>query len=240
MMTNLIHIPVSMNKLSEWSAQRGMRTEAGPDIRRVLHHLVDECFGQSVLKPFRMYTTSGTAALYGYCSTPCSDLIETSQIIACPDTLAVLDVSKIREKKMPSEWQSGKRIGFDVCTIPVRRAAGSNKEIDTYIRDVNKWKDSKDSAAPSREESYLTWLDERFGGAADIVREVTNFRAKSVATKRKGEVIRRTEATFQGDLIIKDPQLFAEKIAGGIGRHKSYGYGMIILRGANNRRAQQA
>jgi CRISPR system Cascade subunit CasE len=36
--------------------------------------------------------------------------------------------------------------------------------------------------------------------------------------------------TFHGELVIKNPELFAERLAKGVGRHAAYGYGMLLLR----------
>ena len=35
---------------------------------------------------------------------------------------------------------------------------------------------------------------------------------------------------FTGDIVVKDPIRFSDLLRKGVGRHKSYGYGMLLLR----------
>jgi CRISPR system Cascade subunit CasE len=45
--------------------------------------------------------------------------------------------------------------------------------------------------------------------------------------------INRPEATFHGTFEIQDPTQFAAMLARGVGRHRAYGYGMVLLRAPN-------
>jgi CRISPR system Cascade subunit CasE len=51
---------------------------------------------------------------------------------------------------------------------------------------------------------------------------------------RGGAVSEGPEATFHGTLEITDPVRFADLLARGVGRHRAYGYGMLLLRASNS------
>ena len=39
---------------------------------------------------------------------------------------------------------------------------------------------------------------------------------------------------MHGNLTVRDPEAFANLVANGAGRHKAYGYGMLIIRAVLN------
>jgi CRISPR system Cascade subunit CasE len=48
--------------------------------------------------------------------------------------------------------------------------------------------------------------------------------------QRNGRRIEGPDAVVHGTLTITDPVAFAGLLARGVGRHRSYGYGMLLLR----------
>lgn len=110
-----------------------------------------------------------------------------------------------------------------------------------------------------REEVYRDWLARRFDGAATI--EPDSFRLTQLKrglllrprqTARNSDLTQRRDlvrvgllksgangeqggspdATLQGKLSISDPEAFATLLARGIGRHRAFGFGMLLLRPA--------
>ena len=53
------------------------------------------------------------------------------------------------------------------------------------------------------------------------------------ATARKGRTIDGPDATLTGHLRVIDPVAFAHLLTRGIGRHRSYGFGMLLLHRAD-------
>ena len=49
-------------------------------------------------------------------------------------------------------------------------------------------------------------------------------------TKRKSHRIEKPSATFKGVLEVTEPARFAGLMQRGIGRHRAFGFGMILLR----------
>ena len=89
------------------------------------------------------------------------------------------------------------------------------------------------TAERSREAVYRDWLAARLGNAATIDPATTmmqRFERSRVA--RLGRAPEGPDATVLGELEVGDPDAFVQLLANGIGRHKAYGYGMLMLRPA--------
>lgn len=202
-----------------------------------------ESFGPGALQPFRLLVPPGgrVGNLYAYSSADPAVLRETAGAAALPETIAVLDPSRIETKPMPGEWREGQRLGFDIRLRPVLRlkhalgAFGVGAECDVFLakalRDHADTPEGMAQGGESREDVYTSWLAERFGEAAEpeTSRLVRFQRSRAV---RRGRVIEGPDAVIQGDLMIRDPAVFATLLMRGAGRHRAYGYGMLLLRPA--------
>ena len=81
----------------------------------------------------------------------------------------------------------------------------------------------------SREGVYADWLAGRLEGAARVeAARLARFCHHHAV--RAGRAIEGPDAVMHGALTIVDPGRFAAALATGIGRHRAYGYGMILLR----------
>lgn len=80
-----------------------------------------------------------------------------------------------------------------------------------------------------RDQVYAQWLAERFSNAAYIENvTMTSFeRSRVLRGERKSE---GPDVTFQGELTVRESGRFGQILRSGIGRHKAYGYGMLLLR----------
>ena len=87
----------------------------------------------------------------------------------------------------------------------------------------------------SREEVYADWLTEQFrrrGGAQLESATLYSFQRTRALRKRHARYSEGPDAIMRGTLIITDADAFANLLAQGIGRHRAYGYGMLLLRPA--------
>ena len=50
--------------------------------------------------------------------------------------------------------------------------------------------------------------------------------------RARSAAIQGPDAVLNGELVVGDPAAFASLLANGVGRHKAYGYGMLMLRPA--------
>ena len=246
----LIRIAIKMPALARWAADRGWVQRHGFDEGRALHHLLSETFGKAVVQPFRLLVPPRTTVgnLYAYATVSLEDLRATAQAIALPETLAVLTLADLREKLMPAAWTAGQRLGFDLQTRPVRRLNSDivnvktgckfakGAEVDAFLSHVLRAHPDAPAADndATREAVYLDWLAERLAGAADLHRTSTRLvRFQRSRIARGDAAPQGPDAVFHGTFAVADPEQFATLLANGVGRHRAYGYGMLLLRAPN-------
>ena len=246
MTLHLIRLPIRISALARWGGDRGwVQGKHGTfDEGRALHHLLSETFGKGIAQPFRLLVPprANTGNLYAYSTNTAAVLRATAHAIALPEHLSVLDIGALEDKPMPTIWTTGQRLGFDLLARPVRRlnaaVSGFAKgaEVDAFLAYVLQHDpDSSDDHHERRREAvYLDWLAERLEGSARLDRataKMTGFRRRRVA--RGGAGPEGPEATLQGTFEVQNPELFAAMLARGVGRHRAYGYGMLLLRAPN-------
>ncbi len=250
----LIRVPVAMNHLARCAGERGWLRHrgsvAGFDEGRALHHLLDETFGPGVLRPFRLLVAVRQAAgnLYSYCETDGESLREDARVHALPEHLSVLKLDRLESKAMPGAWGVGRRLGFDVRVRPVRRlkndlldsrtAFRKGAELDAFrVEALRSYPDNPggmEQDGQTREAVYLDWLAERLKPAAEIDREATRMvRFQRLRVSRGNGGPEGPDATFHGVLTVTDADRFEMLLAKGVGRHRAYGYGMLLLRPAS-------
>ncbi|MBP2301928.1 type I-E CRISPR-associated protein Cas6/Cse3/CasE [Azospirillum picis] len=97
-----------------------------------------------------------------------------------------------------------------------------------------------DGTALSREAVYAGWLAERLAGAATLTAvRLASFRRHAASRKgnRRGAVtLDGPDALLQGELEVADPAAFRLALEKGVGRHRAYGFGMLLLRPASAER----
>jgi len=259
MSTFLIHAPIEMRAFNRWAGRRELVQRGDLDEGFALHILLSEMFGPSALKPFRMFSGQRRmmGSLYAYADYDHEKAISVAEISALPDPIEVLNPRNLRSKPLRTEFANGQQLGFDVRVRPVRRLQHDvedsqsgrllrkGAEIDAHRSellsyDSEGWKrteENRRSEPPSRESSYFKWLTERLAGSAEICSNT--FRIASFSRTRiargRGRTSEGPDAVLNGNLIVLDPTKFAKCLRDGIGRHKSYGYGMLLLRPPSTR-----
>lgn len=237
-----------------WTARRdprGREQDADFDEGRALHHLLVESFGAGVLAPFRLLAAprSAQACLYAYSRFDRAALRDAAQSFALPEVAAVCDWTQLDAKPLPDSWRPERCVGFEVRIKPVSRIASplanangapfaEGAELDAFLVEALRRFPQSDGlheqqmlqAGRSRQAVYTDWLAERLKGAAALEPGVrlAHFLRHRVA--RKGYAPEGPDATLQGNLAIVDSARFRELLAKGLGRHKAYGFGMLLLR----------
>jgi CRISPR system Cascade subunit CasE len=265
----LLRVPVRLSQLALYAGDRGWtrrrradghEADASFDAGRTLHHVLDETFGPSVLKPFRLLAPRDrdTGSVYAYSVRSKADLLTIANETSMPEADNILELDRMDERAMPASWAEGKRLAFDVLVRPTVRlrtelpnprpgkkpyAAGA--EIDAFLAeagrrhpdeapllvDGRRTSSGMKAAGRTREAVYRDWLAARLLPSADLVVERTTMVAyERERLARAAASIEGPAATFHGELTIADPVAFATLLARGIGRHKSFGFGMLLLR----------
>jgi CRISPR system Cascade subunit CasE len=235
----LVELPLSLRALNIWAARRGL----GPDEGTALHYLLGETFGPAALQPFRLMVApraqSGT--LYAYAATDADTLRGQAIASLTPEHAAVVSLDRLRSLPRPSTiWSVGQRLGFDLRLRPVVRLASDLVGTDDSGRPVSMRKGAEVDVFLAailrdrpmlREDVYLDWLAARLAPAAQLdlsASRLASFQRTRVQRDRRR--IDGPDAVVHGTLTITDPAAFDNLLARGVGRHRSYGYGMLLLR----------
>ena len=254
---HMIRADIDALQFRRWMGSRRL-----VDDDHATHCLLTECFGDIAPKPFRlMLPRDGRrGTLYGYSRVHADELRDAASLFACPLQEKALPLASLDSKPMPSSWQSGKRLGFEVRIRPVVRPTKNaglrpcdrhhirgdsgqtcphcrpRRECDAFQYEAIKH--PKGEMKRSREDVYREWLQARFeqkGGAAldtDSVKMVS-FRRTRAVRKLHSRYSEGPDAVLRGEFEITDGEKFSELLADGIGRHKAYGFGMLLLRPAS-------
>ena len=248
----MIRAEISVIDFHRWMGTRRLQ-----DSDHAMHCLLTECFGDLAPKPFRLMITRGaaTGCLYGYGHADADSLRDAAAVCADPLQSRILPAAGMDSKAMPSEWQTGRRLGFDVRIRPIVRLERDTsripeevhrtfkegglrpgKECDAFLYEAIRHPDRGDMTR-TREQVYAGWLSARLdrrGGASldmDSVKLVS-FQRTRAYRKMRARHTEGPDAVMRGILTITDPEAFAGTLSQGIGRHRSYGYGMLLLRPA--------
>lgn len=228
---------VQLDELQRWMGSRRIE-----DMDRAMHSLLTECFGELAPKPFRLIAprSGRRAVLYGYGQADASALQAQAAICADPLQIRAIPLDRILSKPMPCTWRLGLRLGFETRIRPVVRRSTGAEGIGGGERDafqVEAMRHPRGEMPRNREAVYIDWLsrelDRRGGARLDPEHtQMVSFRRLRSRYKSEQRPSEGPEAVMRGALTIIAPDAFADLLARGVGRHRAYGYGMLLLRPA--------
>ncbi|MGQ9725261.1 MAG: type I-E CRISPR-associated protein Cas6/Cse3/CasE [Thiobacillaceae bacterium] len=223
---NLLRLPVRVPQLLRFAAEQGIKQD--DTLGYTLHAWLAALFGATAPKPFRYFERR--CELLAYTPEPADVLLERAQAFASPQAWAALDAPGVASKPMPSTWRTGQHLRLTVLTCPIGRHAKAEK--DLYLRAL----DRLGEAAPERADVYRQWFIRQWAGAAQLSQvEIIGMQARSRLLRRarngahRLKVIERPQADFTAIAKVEDGQRFADLLARGIGRHRAFGFGMVLL-----------
>lgn len=236
-----------MAELARWAAHRGgLWSRDDLDTGRALHHLLGESFPKGALQPFRLFVPRSRSwgHLYAYTTTPEDTLRSSFRACATPEASEILQLQTLASRALPTSWQAGARYGFDVRLRPVVRLAKEiatpltvwkrHAEVDAWFARKLRCSDADVHTLPSRHDVYLDWLADLVATAARLDRNATRIVQLQRRDIVRGRTIRKgVDIVVHGTLAVRDADAFARLLARGIGRHRAYGYGMVLLRPAS-------
>ena len=244
----MIRAEISIRDFQRWM---GMRRLQDPD--HAMHCLLTECFGKreakrkdkhedGLFRIFRLIIPRGGphGVLYAYGRADADELREKLNICGDPLQCRIIVPENIDSKAMPSGWIEGKRLGFEVRVRPIVRR-GHSCDVETLrggewdAFQLEAIQCPKGTMRRSREDVYRDWLAERLQrcGAAELESAtLQSFQRTRAIRRRHARYSEGPDALMRGTLTVTDGAAFAKLLAGGIGRHRAYGYGMLLLRPA--------
>ena len=219
----------------------------------LVHCALGELFGDQAPKPFcvqdaprQLGEKAGRSVrVLGYASVEDEALHELAKAFAPPAVYKGCDWDALATKPMPQSFPEGMRLRFEVRACPVvRKSSGgprwnAGQELDAFLSHV--WELDDPSVDVEREDVYRDWLTRQLdlrGGAEPDVIGMERFSIERMTRRSHGETgrkvhtIQRPDVTLAGTMNVTDGPAFADLLQKGIGRHKSFGFGMLKVRRA--------
>ncbi|MDP2312724.1 MAG: type I-E CRISPR-associated protein Cas6/Cse3/CasE [Pseudomonadota bacterium] len=237
---HLVGIDVYAQALVERAHRQGLPMHQ-VDPGYLLHSWLEAAFGPAALRPFVIERqVAGRVRVLAYSAFPVDDLRAHAQTYAAPDIHAAADWASLQGKAMPATWRVGQRLGFRTRVCPTIRVASEGahakkgSEVDAWIAACRK---VPREAEVVREDVYRAWLGDaltRSEGADMECGRLDEFQLARVLRRTQGDVrtskmVQRPEAVLDGTLVVKDPVAFATLLRRGVGRHRAFGFGMLLL-----------
>ncbi|MDA8217738.1 MAG: type I-E CRISPR-associated protein Cas6/Cse3/CasE [Dehalococcoidales bacterium] len=215
---------------------------AEADLGYLAHCLLGELFGDEAPKPFHIESGAGReVTILGYSARAADILLARA---AASDRLGLpsLTPSSIASKPLPETFPVGQVLSFKVriCPVVLMSAGGPKNrkgaEVDAFLR---RCRQVADPAVPvDREDVYRQWLQdevERHGGGHILVSRMSAFKLEKMTRRTQGEKrmargTLRPDATFEGLLEVTDGERFLSLLSRGLGRHRAFGFGMLLLK----------
>ena len=239
MTLSLLKLEPDMARAARWAQAQGLLDpRRDDDFGYAFHALLAAAFGPLAPKPFVVQQRAGAApSLLAYTADDPAALRDHAAAFAEPDVVAALGQEAMAAKAMPARFEAGRRLGFLVRTRPtvrVDRDGDRNRvrERDAFLAAIA---GTPPGEGPDRATVYRDWLARRLmaGGAAlestaiDQVQQ-NNVRRRGIG--RRLMTLAGPDVTFSGTIRVLDPGAFADLLARGVGRHRAFGYGMVLLR----------
>lgn len=250
MTLNMVQMACVPAKLYEWARQSGMSIE---DQDYLIHAALRATFGAYGPQPFMVVDNPQVGphvlTILGYSQSNKDALLGQRAMTAPPMLAEALPGKHIACKKMPEKWPSDKVLGFSVRCCPIVRKSGGGEK-DAFLAACDHAETDKDL---SRDPVYLDWLAREMG--RNHAAEIENATMQSFRfirpVRKKNQGLRpaklsgktfdpgqkspfvpkgsRPDVTFKGILRIADSEAFSKLMARGLGRHRAFGFGMILL-----------
>lgn len=239
---HMIQLPMDRAVLVRFLAAQGLNTTSDEDLGYGVHAWLRATFGETAPRPFRLFPSPhsrASAKLLGYTGSGRESLLEHARTFAEPAAQAVCHLERdLAVARLPGaeDWRPGRPLGFEVLVSPVARRSRDGRERDFFL---HRAETIGPGGGLSREGVYVNWLSERLEGAARLdhaslaeFRLVRQFRRgeRDADGSRKGARLVRPHALLRGQLTVTDGNGLSELLARGLGRHRAFGYGMLLLR----------
>jgi CRISPR system Cascade subunit CasE len=210
----------------------------GDDTGYAWHAVLAAAFGPLAPKPFawmppRTREGGSQGRLLGYTGHHLDALRAQATAFADPVVLEVLRLEDAAVKVMPSGYHTGQSFGFRVRVRPTVRTGASRDGQRARERDAYDPAGTLDRAS-----TYAHWLANALvrSGAELLEARAEALRLSCLLTRSRhgAQAIRAStlgpDATFSGTLRVTHPEAFASLMARGVGRHRAFGFGMLLLR----------
>lgn len=234
---HMLELQPDLSALLRFLHSQGLETKDGDeDLGYGVHAWLTAAFGELAPKPWRLLRDRRRPPrVLGYSHYSAEELRQQMHEFATPAAFSVCPPDAIAGRAMPA-WRPGRRLAFEVQCCPVGRKAGTGIEKDLFLIHA----DTEPETELRREAVYCDWASEQLqrNGAATIsairlagfrlIRQTRQTQSSTGARRRSHPV--RPQALLRGELTVTDPDAFSALLARGVGRHRAFGYGMLLLK----------
>jgi CRISPR system Cascade subunit CasE len=242
----MLRLEPDMQQVARWGLTRGV-ARPGFDDGYLWHALLKATFGELAPKPFRLVEPARRRPyLVGYHFADKDALLDRAHAFAEPDAVEAVGLGSLAVKAMPTQFKVDARFGFEARVRPIIRTTRNDpiapgREIDVFLAAAKSRPDEK----LDRGSVYFEWLGREFakGGA------VVEFQRTQLVSVRRTRLLRRgladgeghrpltqigkkggsPDLVIAGELTVSDPVAFQNFVSRGVGRHRAFGFGMLLL-----------
>jgi CRISPR system Cascade subunit CasE len=241
MKVHLLRFDPDMRAAALWFNAEQLVPRDQEDDGYAWHALLTATFGARLApRPFRLQSRRGRPTqLLAYATHDVNTLRAHAAAFADPRAHAALGVDALAAKPMP-HFAAGRRLGFSLRVRPtVRRDRDGDRrktaELDAAIASLG----PRPHDPAARADVYLGWIRRKLADAGATVEALRLDGVIGDTALRRGRpdlagsrALRRVpghSVTAGGTLSVDNAELFANALARGIGRHRAFGYGMLLL-----------
>lgn len=235
----MLQLPLIAERLERFGSGLGLWRSGDGDGGYLLHALLTALFGAAAPKPFVLQQRVGRPpTLLAYAPHDLPHLSETAMLKADPDVYRIVDWDHAAAKPMPA-FRTGQRLGFSVRVRPVVRVGrahpvfGAGAEVDAFLVRAEA---DREAPKPDRVAVYRDWLAARISIAGAMLDDMqlagqrrTSLTRKNADGERRSRA-QQIDVDLAGLLTVTDPAAFRGLLARGVGRHRTFGFGMLLLR----------
>jgi CRISPR system Cascade subunit CasE len=235
----LLRLQPNARALAAWAASTGQRALLA-DMGYALHAACKAVLGVAAPKPFYLRTRNGLQELIGYTSATAEEVHRAVQLsLGTSDAAAALGAESLVVKAMPNNWRAGERFSFETRVAPVLRSRA--QELGRYVEvDAAYHPQCCGDKPGDRQAAYQQWMQTELAraGAAELLTMRTHAFALTHMSRRQQRqpdgqrhVVRGLvpDLCVRGELRVQDPAAFHALLARGLGRHRSFGFGCLLL-----------
>ena len=245
----MMRLDPDIARVTRWAESENVLPR-GDDGGYAWHAILKAAFGDLSPQPFRLvHRANRNPYLVGYAGVDEAAIRAHAALSADPAVSAAIGLETLAVKRMPQTFTAGQTLAFEVRVRPtVRQDRNGDRrrslERDAFLVAIEKAEPRENRADIDRVQVYLEWLRTRLAaGGADLIeaRLVSQKRAMIARRNRDRKLATHgnkgggPDVTFEGTLRISDPESFMKLLARGVGRHRSFGFGMLLLKPARRR-----
>jgi CRISPR system Cascade subunit CasE len=236
-MLHMVELRFDLEALLRYLSNQGIGIQ-DDDLGYGVHAWMAAAFRDVAPKPWRLFMDRRRPPrILGYSQHDANALRQRVQEFADPGVYAVtIDPSNMITSRPMPVFASGRRLAFELLVSPVGRKASTGVEKDVFLIVA----DSSKAENLQRETVYLDWARARMerGSACTVTAiEMSGFRlvhttrkTQEKNSKRVRRNLVRPQVLIRGELIVSQPEAFILLLSRGVGRHRSFGYGMLLLK----------